>query len=101
MPGRRTSTRVDHMHMRCRKHLGILRDLAAGTAGRPLKIWISGSWISNLDFLEVSMDGEAREEPTFLLAREELRPDERRSEAETKGREWWRTLEDDDLISLE
>jgi hypothetical protein len=43
MPGGRTSTRVDHMHMRCRKHLGILRDLAAGTAGRPLKIWISGS----------------------------------------------------------
>ena len=56
-------------------------------------------WISR--FFGVSMDGEAREEPTFLLAREELRPDERRSEAETKGREWWRTLEDDDLISLE
>jgi hypothetical protein len=32
-------------------------------------------------------------------ARERL--DERRSEPGIKGREWWRTLEDDDLISLE
>ena len=43
----------------------------------------------------------AREEPPSFLTREELRPDKRRSEAEIKDREWWRTLEDDDLISLE